>query len=47
MLIWHLVVIMSNIGVIKMLQKNLIIKFRIVIIEEGIEDIELCNFIIT
>ena len=39
MLIWHLVVIMSNIGVIKMLQKNPIIKFKIVIIEEGIEDI--------
>ena len=38
---------MSNIGVIKMLQKNPIIKFKIVIIEEGIEDIELSNLIIT
>ena len=32
---------MSNIGVIKMLQKNLIIKFKIVIIEEGMEDIRI------
>ena len=32
---------MSNIGVIKMLRKNLIIKFKIVIIEEGMEDIRI------
>ena len=32
---------MSNIGVIKMLRKNHIIKFKIVIIEEGIEDIRI------
>ena len=32
---------MSNIGVIKMLRKNHIIKFKIAIIEEGIEDIRI------